>query len=252
MCDILGVLHAAYRHPVDVEFTGNFTEDGAYKINVLQCRPLQVRGTESATLPSVEVRDEDRIIAAHGAVIGQSRVVDVHRFVYVVPASYAALSVRERYEVAGLLGRINRALPPPDREITALLGPGRWCTSSPELGVPVAFPDINRASVVCEIVAMRKDLIPDVSLGTHFLNELVEMDMLYLALFPAQRGNVLNEHLFLRAPSRLLALVPDAGRWADTVRVVLAADLAPEGGSVRLVANAVEQKVDCFFSRPQP
>ena len=67
-----------------------------------------------------------------------------------------------------------------------LLGPGRWGTSSPSLGIPVSFVDINRVSVLCEIVAMREDLVPDVSLGTHFLSELVEMDMLYLALFPKQ------------------------------------------------------------------
>ncbi len=85
-----------------------------------------------------------------------------------------------------------------------LLGPGRWGTSSPELGIPVHFAEISRVSVLCEIVTMRENLIPDVSLGTHFLNELVEMNILYMALFPQQQPNYLNESFFL---------TPRTGSW---------------------------------------
>jgi hypothetical protein len=246
MREMLRILHEAYNHPVDIEFTANFLDDGSYRINLLQCRPLQVHGSESVDLPQIVVPEEDRIVAARGAVIGQSRVVDVDRFIYVRPSVYGQLPVRDRYEVVSVLGHLNRLLPPRDQEVTVLLGPGRWCTSSPSLGIPVAFADINRVSIVCEIVAMHRDLIPDVSLGTHFLNELVEMDMLYLALFPSQGGNVLNEKFFLENPSRLLDYLPDAARWLDGVRVVETAALRPRVPRVRLVANAVEQKVDCF------
>jgi hypothetical protein len=99
---------------------------------------------------------------------------------------------------------------------------------------------------LCEIVTMREDLIPDVSLGTHFLNELVEMEMLYLALFPKEGGNYLDEAFFEGAPSRLLELTPDAGKWIDTVRVIRAADVAPPGGRLSLVADAIEQRVLCY------
>ena len=73
-----------------------------------------------------------------------------------------------------------------------LIGPGRWGTTTPSLGVPVSFAEIDTVSVLCEIVAMRDDLVPDVSLGTHFFNDLVEMDILYLALFPGRQGQLLE------------------------------------------------------------
>jgi hypothetical protein len=127
-----------------------------------------------------------------------------------------------------------------------LLGPGRWGTASPELGIPVNFTEINRVAVLCEIVAMRENLIPDVSLGTHFLNELVEMNMLYLALFPRQAANCLNENFFLQARNRLLDLVPHAGQWKDLIRVVHVADL-PEGRqTITVRADALEQRVVVF------
>jgi hypothetical protein len=128
------------------------------------------------------------------------------------------------------------------------MGPGRWGTSSPSLGVPVSFSDINRVSILCEIVAMHDNLVPDVSLGTHFLNELVEMDMLYLALFPDKGGNRMNMDLFEHHESRLQDLVPGAERWNEVVRVIDAADMAP-GAEVKIAADAQAQNVICYIDR---
>jgi hypothetical protein len=130
-----------------------------------------------------------------------------------------------------------------------LLGPGRWGTSSPSLGIPVSFVDINRVSVLCEIVAMREDLVPDVSLGTHFLSELVEMDMLYLALFPKQGENFIRTEFFERSPSVLLDLVPSAEKWLNGVKVIDPHRSMVDGAKAKLSADAVEQKVVCYLAR---
>jgi hypothetical protein len=244
--EMLAILEKAYGHPVDVEFTANFRPDGAYRVNLVQCRSLQVRGAETLRLPSVDVPPADRILSARGAVVGHSRFERVDRIVYVVPARYGELAVQPRHEIARLLGRINRAWKTPERECVMVIGPGRWGTSSPSLGIPVNFAEINRASVICEIVAMRQDLVPDVSLGTHFLNELVESDLLYLALFPEQGNNFIDGALLEGAPNRLAALVPSAEKWAEVVRVVDAADLAGPGREVLLLADAQAQRVVCY------
>ncbi len=247
---MLATLEQAYSHPVDIEFTANVDEEAQLRINLVQCRPLQVRGTGSATLPEMNVPPEDCIITARSAVIGQSRVVNVDTFIYVVPSVYGTLPVRDRHEIARLLGDINQALKTatPDG-VTVLLGPGRWGTASPELGVPVNFSDINGVSVIGEIVTMHSNLIPDVSLGTHFLSELVEMDMLYVALFPDQHENRLDETVFMASPSLLSTLVPDAAKkWTHAVRVIDAAVMAPPGKIVMLTASAPGQHVNCFFA----
>ena len=67
---------------------------------------------------------------------------------------------------------------------------------------------------------MREGLIPDVSLGTHFFNDLVEMDMLYLAVSPEKDGHVLNLELLSQAPNRLAELWPEDREWADAIRVI--------------------------------
>ena len=249
MREILTTLENAYSTPVDIEFTANFLEPRRFKINLLQCRTLQVRGTETRTLPNLEVEEDALVIEARGAVIGQSRLIDVDLFIYVVPGVYGQLPIKQRHEVARLIGEVNDATATRGVRTIMLLGPGRWGTSSPSLGIPVSFAEINRVSVLCEIVAMREDLIPDVSLGTHFLSELVEMDMLYLALFPRQGENYIRTEFFEESPNLLLDLLPSAKKWRDCVRVIDPRNAAESCARVKLSADAVEQKVICYFER---
>lgn len=244
MRDIMSILQEAYSYPVDIEFTANFIDKKNYKINLVQCRPLQIKGAEAAVLPKIEVRQEDRIIKAHGAVIGQSRILNIDHFVYINPAVYGNLPIRDRYDVANMIGKINNALQAEKQKNIMFLGPGRWGTSTPSLGIPVSFAQINNASVLCEIVTMREGLIPDVSLGTHFLNELVEMDTLYLALFPHEGNNYLNTDFFEQSENQLTKLLPDAIKWENTIRVINASD--NKQITISLHANALDQDVICF------
>jgi pyruvate,water dikinase len=245
---ILETLGTAYGSPVDLEFTANFFAKDQYKINLLQCRPLQVAfGAEIAALPT-SIRQNDLILEASGAVIGQSRTCEIDRIVYVTPSQYSELPIGERYELARLIGKVlmqDNSNPP--RRIM-LIGPGRWGTKSPSLGVPVSFTEIDRVAVLCEIVAMREDLIPDVSLGTHFFNDLVEMDILYLALFPGRRNNQYNRRFLEETPSQLAELIPNAATWSNVLRVI---DMPQSDGDrrvLRMHADTAEQKVVCYLA----
>ncbi len=104
-------------------------------------------------------------------------------------------------------------------------------------------------SILSEIVAMREDVVPEVSLRAHLFNEMVEMDILYFALFPSRENNALNEQFLLAAPNRIADLMPDAVQWADTVHVINTPDL--DGGVIPMLnANTLEQRVACFVERP--
>ena len=49
--------------------------------------------------------------------------------------------------------------------------------------------EIDKVSAICEIIGVGMPVVPDMSLGTHFFNDLVEANMLYLAVHPPRRGN---------------------------------------------------------------
>ena len=91
---------------------------------------------------------------------------------------------------------------------------------------------------------MRDDIVPDVSLGTHFFNDLVETNMLYVAVFPNREGSSLSRAFFEEdTPNRLTDyLSGEPSPAARAVRVIRCADL-PAGTGVRLHANTLKQRV---------
>ncbi len=223
MQSLLRALHRAYRYPVDIEFTTNLTDDGGFKINLLQCRPFQAKvETPGAVVKRPEhLAKRDIVLASAGPVIGQGLANTVEYLVYIVPATYSVLGEQDRYAIARLIGEITRAgAKGGAAPYTVLVAPGRWGTLSPSLGVPVSFADINHAHALVELAVMHAGLVPDISLGTHFFNDIVEMNMLYLAVFPGKEDNELNEKTLLDAPNRLAQRAPDGTRWAHVVRVI--------------------------------
>jgi hypothetical protein len=246
MRQMLGILREAYGHPVDIEFSANFRSEKLYRINLLQCRPMRAKTDAIAAEPPVKLSDEDRIIDSQGPVVGSSRDVSVDRLIYVVPSEYSELVLNDRYAIAKLIGRLAGTGAAGNSHHTLILGPGRWGTAEPFLGVPISFSEISTACAVCEIVTMREGLTPDVSLGTHFFNELVETDILYFALYPDRQEDFLNRDLLQSAPNKLTDLVPDAARWAPVVRVLDPFEWK-RGKTLRLNANAPKQRVVCYW-----
>jgi len=244
MREMLAVLADAYHYPVDVEFTANVFARQELRINLVQCRPLQVREGDTFVPPPVGLPDGAVLLRSRGPVVGQSRSTAIDRVVYVDPDAYSRLATQDRYEVARVIGRVTR-LEPPGRRRILLLGPGRWATSTPSLGVPVSFPEIQRVSALCEIMQIG-NVVPDVSLGSHFFNDLVEEDMLYLALHPGRPGCTLDEARLRSAPNLLGDLLPGDARISAVVHVV---DFPVEGDgrALWLSASSVQQEVVCFL-----
>ena len=247
MREMLAVLRDAYEYPVDIEFTANFLEDGSYRINLVQCRPLQVKEGGGILPPPRSIPRKDLVFESRGPIIGQSSHAAIDRLVYVVPSVYGEMPIGDRHSVARLIGKITHLEEPEGRKTVLLLGPGRWGTKMPSLGVPVSFAEIATVSVLCEVVAMGKNVVPNVSLGTHFFNDLVESNMLYLAVFPKGKGSSLNEAFFLRSRNRLADLLPEEAEWAHVVRVI---DLPGDSGGRKLLLNAdsTKQRAVCYFT----
>jgi pyruvate, water dikinase len=242
---ILRVFRDAYDEHMEVEFTVNFPDKDEYRINVIQCRPFQVRTGDNIEPVPAEIR-KDAIMVADGAVIGSSRELTIDRFVYVSPSVYGQLPVRDRHSTARLIGKLMRLEDSPGKNIM-LLGPGRWGTSMPSLGVPVSFAEISGTSVICEMDSMHDGLRPDLSLGTHFFHELVERDMLYIGFFGSREANCLNESILKGQPNRLCDLLPEASALSDAVRVIE----APVDKRIILSADSVRQKSVVYFTTEQ-
>ena len=243
MQQILKTLEENYQYPVDIEFTVNFTKDDKYVINLLQCRPLQTKGQQ----PRVEIPshiEQDKILfQCQGYFMGGSIAQNVKRVIYVQPQGYESLPPTQKYDIARLVGALNRQIANREQLPTLLLGPGRWGTTTPSLGVPVSFSEINNITILGEIAYEGGNLMPELSFGTHFFQDLVESDIFYVAIFPRHNNFVFNDGPLEQMPNLLEEILPEKARYKDVVRVCDICD-----GQLQVMADIVSQKAVCFFA----
>ena len=117
------------------------------------------------------------------------------------------------------------------------------------MGIPVSFAEIDKVSIICEISEKIGEMVPDVSLGTHFFNNLVELDILYLVMHPEKENYFLNRDYFHNSKNSLEELLPDSARWADIVKVI---DVNENNNlEVDINMNAYTQEGICYITKKQ-
>jgi hypothetical protein len=241
MSRMLKTLEEVYQYPVDIEFTANFNAEGGLQVNLLQCRPFQTKGQHIRVEIPAKIKKQRILLRQEGNFMGGSVSQPLARIIYVDPQGYTRLSLSEKYDVARLVGRLNKLIEDREGTPTALLGPGRWGTTTPAMGVPVTFSEINNITAIAEIAYQDGSLIPDLSFGTHFFQDLVEMDIFYMAIYPDKQGVLFNREWLAGMPNRLAELAPRDRQYAETVRVY---DVRERG--LILMSDVVTQQLICF------
>jgi hypothetical protein len=236
---MLNCLEQAYQYPVDVEFAVTFTEESRLYLNLIQCRPLQTKGIQSTRVKINGASPAQTLFRSTGNFMGGSIAQPIGRAIAVDPEAFSGLELNDKYEIARLIGRLNRSVVSRDKVPTLLLGPGRWGTTTPRLGVAVRFAEINAMTAIAEVAFSAGGLHPELSFGSHFFQDLVETGIFYVGLDPERPGCFLKVALLRELPNRLGECLPDDERYSSVVRVV---DLP---GGYQLLADIVSQQVVC-------
>jgi hypothetical protein len=240
---LLTSLERIYEYPVDIEFTLNFPPDMPSQLNLLQCRPLQTRGLGTKVKIPKSLPAEQLLFKTSGGFMGGCISQTVDRIVFVDPSGYLALNEQGKHDVARLIGKINRQFCNRKLGTTVLMGPGRWGTSTPSLGVPVRFSEISQMSVLCEISYPGGNLMPELSYGSHFFQDLVEEEIFYVALFCEKKDVMFNRDL-LKDRENLLWHLPEAQKYNEVVYIY---DV--RGLNLMLMADVLTQNLVCFFKK---
>ncbi len=246
MHKLLKTVEKAYLYPVDIEFTVNSAADGSTKINLLQCRPLQTKGLKKRVSIPEDIPEEKIFFRAEGGFMGGNTALPINRIIWIDPWQYAYLSLSDKHEVARLIGRLNKRIDEREGQPTLLLGPGRWGTSTPSLGVPVKFSEINNMAAIGEVAFTEGDLMPELSFGSHFFQDLVEADIFYLALFPEIFPCTLNSDWIYQHSNALEGLMPGSSRFKPTVKVI---DIPKQ--NLMLMADVVTQQMACYWDESE-
>jgi len=237
---LLKTVEKAYDYPVDIEFTVNFNHARAARIGVVQCRPLQTKGEQDAVLIPPDIPETQLFFRAEGNFMGGNISQSLKWMIWVEPKEYVRLPQQERYEVARLIGRLNKRIADRKDSPTLLLGPGRWGTSTPSLGIPISFSEINNFTALAEVAYPKGELMPELSFGSHFFQDLVEGDIFYLALFPEAKDCFFNSSWLNQQTNALEGLLPSCSRYKNVVKVCHF-----EQQNLRLLADIVSQQILC-------
>ncbi len=185
------------RRPVEIEFACNLnsTPQGTTgDFYLLQIRPIvdskQVLDEDLTAIP-----DEQCLLRSNNS-LGHGISEDVVDVVYVkMDDDFTA--VNNPY-IADQIEQLNRKFLAEDKNYV-LIGPGRWGSSDPWLGIPVKWPHISAARVIVE--AGLKNYHVDPSQGTHFFQNLTSFGVGYFTINTYTGDGVLQKDLLDQMPA---------------------------------------------------
>jgi hypothetical protein len=245
MDDMLSSLEKAYGHPLDTEFTCFVNPDGNVRINLLQCRPMKTPG-------SFEFIDFPHTLSPAQTLFKANRIINggcithIRFIIFIDPGQYSVIASMDIKKSLGrVVGQLNRH-PLMIREKMILMGPGRWGSSTIDLGVNTSYADINHMSVLVEMAREEAGQTPEVSYGTHFFLDLVEAQIIYMPVYPHDEESSFNHDFFANAPSVLTELLPATARFNKVIHVI-DVPAATEGKHAHVAADPQNQKAVCFL-----
>ncbi len=200
----------AMGRPVEIEFAGMIGNDGTPMANEkgqiywLQIRPIVDR-KEMLDEKVLETADENLILKSCTA-LGHGMTDNIKSIVMVKEEEF---SMFNNSLIAREIEKINRAFTERD-EGYILIGPGRWGSSDPALGIPVKWPHISSAKLIVETSMAGNRIEP--SQGTHFFQNLTSFGVGYFTVGAPDDGSVWDK-------AYLDALVPESeSRFVKVLR----------------------------------
>ena len=152
---------------------------------LLQIRPI-VDCKETVDENLSIIPEENTVITTQDA-LGNGIINDVYDVIYVktehFDASMNPLIAREIEDLNRKMIEENRGY--------VLVGPGRWGSSDPWLGIPVKWPHISMARVIVECGLTNYRIDP--SQGTHFFQNLTSFGVGYFTINPYLKQGTFDE-----------------------------------------------------------
>ena len=167
----------AMRRPVEIEFAVNLNADKTGELYLLQIRPI-VDSKQRLDENLSSIPDEQCLLRSHNS-LGHGISDDVMDVVYVKTDS--SFTAKDNPIIATEIESINQKFL--DQHLNYILvGPGRWGSSDPWLGIPVKWSHISAARIIVE--EGLENYRVDPSQGTHFFQNLTSFGVGYFTINP--------------------------------------------------------------------
>ncbi len=188
--DILEICKNELMCDVEMEFAADIEHrDDSMRLNMklLQVRPVGEYGADlNISIDRVQEEMENVLILSSKA-LGSGHIEGFKYIIYVPSETFDSAKTRE---MAAEIAEFNKRA----REEGAsylLIGPGRWGSSDPWLGIPVLWSDISEARIIVETAIPGYQIEP--SQGTHFFQNITSLGVGYLTVDTVRGDGLVNE-----------------------------------------------------------
>jgi CheY-like chemotaxis protein len=179
--DILRLSSQEMGRPIEIEFAVNldYSENKQHSFYLLQIRPI-VDSKETINEDIGQIPTDNTVISSN-SVLGHGITKDLYDIIYVKPEAF---NPSKNQLIMYDIEKLNKKMAEEDRHYI-LVGPGRWGSSDPWLGIPVKWPHISMAMVIVESGLSNYRIEP--SQGTHFFQNLTSFGVSYFTINPFQQ-----------------------------------------------------------------
>ncbi len=164
--------------PIEIEFAVDIpeTKDEPAVFTCLQMRPLVIMH-ESVDIRS-DLKETGQLVCDSPRALGNGQIVGIRDIIFVDPDQFER---KNSIETANEVGVLNAKLRKEELPYM-LIGPGRWGSSDPWLGIPVNWGQISGSKVVIETGLQDLQVTP--SEGSHFFHNMTSHRVGYLTVNP--------------------------------------------------------------------
>ncbi|HZJ79010.1 MAG TPA: PEP/pyruvate-binding domain-containing protein [Dysgonamonadaceae bacterium] len=191
---VLKISRAEMGREVEIEFAVNLKDLQQATFYLLQIRPI-VDAKEVMNEDLTLIDPIDSILYSSN-VLGHGSINTIKDVVYVKTDGFTASN---NTLVAREIEELNKRFAENDDNYV-LVGPGRWGSSDPWLGVPVKWAHISQARIICEVSLDKYRIDP--SQGSHFFQNLTSLGVGYFTVNPfLEEGGFFNQSFLDEQPA---------------------------------------------------
>ncbi len=183
---VLETIRESLGTPVEIEFAVdlNRTRNNLPSFYLLQIKPLVSQ--QISIDVDIEDYNADALMLSSNSSVGNGIIDDVADVIFVKNEVFDKLKTLEMSEE---IDRLNDAMFKNERKYL-LIGPGRWGSRDPFLGIPVVWSQISMARMIVEVSL--SDYPLDASMGSHFFHNLTSMQIGYCSVLDNNPGDFLD------------------------------------------------------------
>lgn len=177
--DLLEICKKELMSDVEMEFAADVipeSEGTACVLKLLQIRPISEYLDDKDTDVGEVASGLGTLLVSSSKALGSGRIPGMKHIMYISPEKFDSARTREmKAEIAEFNAQMKK-----EGKAYMLVGPGRWGSSDPWLGVPVIWEEISEARLIVECGIPGYQIEP--SQGTHFFQNITSLGIGYLTV----------------------------------------------------------------------